>query len=77
MIEKESIPLTTWEFLPHKFYADFAISDKIILEVKAYEGALADSQIAQTINYLKVSGCKIGLLVNFGRNQLEYMRLIY
>ena len=63
--------------LPHKSYADFVLFDKIILEVKAAEGGLADDQIAQTLNYLKVSGCKIGLLVNFGQSRLEYKRLIY
>lgn len=63
--------------LPHKFYADFVLSKSIILEVKAAEGGLSDDQVAQTINYLKVSGCKIGLLVNFGRTSLEYRRLIF
>jgi len=62
--------------LPHKFYADFVLLDKIILEVKAAEGGFADAQIAQMLNYLKASGCKVGLLVNFGRNKLEYKRLI-
>ena len=62
--------------LPHKYYADFVLLDKIILEVKAAEGGLADDQIAQMINYLKASGCKIGLLVNFGRSKLQYKRLI-
>ena len=63
--------------LPYNFYADFVLFDKIILEVKTAKGGLADDQIAQTINYLKVSGCKIGLLVNFGRGKLEYRRLIF
>jgi GxxExxY protein len=63
--------------LPHKFFADFVLFDKIILEVKAAEGGIADDQVAQTLNYLKVSGCKIGLLVNFGRSKLEYKRLIF
>ncbi len=63
--------------LPHKFYADFVVRDKIILEIKAVEGGLVNDQIAQTINYLKVSGCEVGLLVNFGRKSLEYKRLIF
>ena len=63
--------------LPHKFFADFVISNAIILEAKACEGGLASDHIAMTINYLKVSGCKIGLLVNFGRQRLEYKRLIF
>jgi GxxExxY protein len=62
--------------LPHKFYADFVVFDKIILEVKCVKN-LTDEHIAQTINYLKVSDNKLGLLVNFGRGQLEYKRLVY
>ena len=50
---------------------------KIILEVKSAEGGLANEQISQTINYLNASGCKIGLLVNFGRIKLVYKRLIF
>lgn len=61
--------------LPHKFYADFVVFDKIILEVKGVSG-LADEHIAQTINYLKVSGNKLGLLVNFGELKLNFRRLI-
>ena len=61
--------------LPHKFYADFVVLDKMILEVKCV-ATLADVHIAQTINYLKVSGNKLGLLVNFGPGKLEYKRLV-
>jgi GxxExxY protein len=62
--------------LPHKFYADFVVFDTIILEVKAVSN-LTDMHIAQTINYLKVSGNRLGLLVNFGKGSLEYKRLIF
>ncbi len=62
--------------LPHNFFADFVVFEDIILEAKC-SAALTDEHIAQTINYLKVSGCKVGLLVNFGRGKLEYKRLVY
>lgn len=61
--------------LRHKFYADFVVMDKIILEVKGVT-SLTDAHVAQTINYLKVSKNKLGLLVNFGRERLEYRRLL-
>jgi GxxExxY protein len=61
--------------LRHKFWADFVVYEKIILEVKCVT-YLTDEHIAQTINYLKVSGNKLGLLVNFGRGKLEYKRLV-
>lgn len=62
--------------LPHKFYADFVVFDKVILEVKGLSKGFADEHIAQVINYLKVSGHKIGLLVNFGEGKLNYQRII-
>jgi GxxExxY protein len=58
-------------FLPHKFYAEFVVFDKIILEVKGMTG-IADEHIAQTLNYLKVSDCKLRLIVNFGELFLQY-----
>ncbi|HRP88976.1 MAG TPA: GxxExxY protein [Edaphocola sp.] len=62
--------------LPHKFYADFVVLDKIILEVKCV-AMVTDEHIAKTINFLKVSGNRLGLLVNFARGKLEYKRLVY
>jgi len=61
--------------LSHQFYADFVVYNKIILEIKGIS-SLNDEHIAQTINYLKVSGNRLGLLVNFGREKLEYKRLV-
>ena len=61
--------------LPHKFYADFVVFDKIILEVKAISG-ITDEHVAQAINYLKVSNNKLALLVNFGDLKLQYKRIV-
>jgi GxxExxY protein len=61
--------------LPHKFYADFIVFDKIILEIKSCSG-IADEYIAQTINYLAASKLKVGLIVNFGKDSLEYKRIV-
>ena len=43
---------------------DFLIENKLVIEVKAVE-AINDVYKAQVITYLKLSGCKLGLLVNF------------
>lgn len=56
------------------FYADFVVEDKVILELKAVERLIPENQ-AQVINYLKASGLDVGLLVNFGRQHLEFRRL--
>lgn len=64
------------EFLLEKEYtADFICYDKIILELKALSGILPEHE-AQVINYLKVSGYKLGLLVNFGKPKLQYERFV-
>ena len=46
------------------FRADVIIEDKIIMELKSIE-ALAPVHFRQVQTYLKLSGCKLGLLVNF------------
>lgn len=61
--------------LPHYYYSDFVVDNNIILEVKAQEGVI-ENHTKQILNYLAVSKCKIGLLVNFGENSLKYKRLI-
>jgi len=63
--------------LKHKFYADFVIDEKIILEVKAISKDFSEKHIAQSINYLKVSKNKLALLVNFGETRLKYKRIVY
>jgi len=63
--------------LPRKFYSDFFVMDKIIIEIKSTKEGLSNDYITQTLNYLKVSGCKLGLIVNFGKSLLEYKRLIF
>ena len=73
--EKEYIVNYKDIILPHKFYADFVVFDKIILEVKGMAG-IADEHIAQTLNYLKVSSLKLGLIVNFGELSLQYKRVV-
>ncbi len=62
--------------LPHKFYADFVIFNQVILEIKAKDG-IAPEDMAQTLNYLKCSGCKIGLILNFGQMKLDIKRVIF
>lgn len=60
--------------LPHSFYADFVVFESVILEIKA-KMDIANEDIAQTLNYLKCSDCKIGLILNFGRTTLGIKRL--
>jgi len=62
--------------LKHKFVADFFIFGKIMVEVKATTFIHADN-FRQTLNYLKASKeVKLGILINFGKDQLEFKRVI-
>jgi GxxExxY protein len=61
--------------LPHSFYADFIVFENIILEVKGVS-EMKELFMAQCLNYLKVSGCRLALLVNFGELRLNYKRII-
>ena len=61
--------------LPHKFFADFVVLDKIILEVKAVS-QITDKFTAMAINYLKVSELKLTLIVNFGELKLNHKRIV-
>jgi len=59
-----------------KYYeSDFICYDKIIVETKALSELLGNNQ-SQVINYLKATGFKLGLLINFGAESLEYKRLV-
>lgn len=64
------------QVLAHQYYTDFVVFDKIILELKA-ASYIVDEHIAQTLNYVKASNLQLGLIVNFGREKMEYKRLIY
>ncbi len=61
--------------LAHPYYADFVVWDTIILEIKAIE-RLTDSHIRQVLNYLAASKSRLGLLVNFGADSLEWKRIV-
>ena len=61
--------------LPHFYYADFVVLDKILFEAKAVE-QLTDAHIKQVLNYLAASKLRLGLLVNFGADSLEWKRVI-
>jgi len=73
--EKESIIPYKDIILPRKFYADFIIFNKIILEVKSCS-RIVDDFISQSLNYLAASKLRVSLLVNFGKNSLEWKRLV-
>jgi GxxExxY protein len=49
---------------------DLLVEEKVIVEIKSVQ-ALTDVHTAQVLTYLKLSGCKLGLLVNFNVARLK------
>lgn len=61
--------------LKHYFIADFIAYDAIILEIKC-GGYIEEPYVKQTLNYLKASGMRLGIVINFGKPSLESQRVI-
>jgi len=53
------------------FRADIVVDNTILVEIKAIE-SLAAIHDAQLLSYLKLGGCKIGLLINFNVELLKH-----
>ncbi|MDY6913034.1 MAG: GxxExxY protein [Planctomycetota bacterium] len=58
------------------FVVDLLVDDKFVIEIKATE---RDQPLykAQLINYLKAAGLPLGFLVNFGKESLQFERVVY
>ena len=65
-VEKQKpLPLIYKEIkLEVGYRLDLIVENKVVVEIKSVE-ALNDIHIAQVLTYLKLSGCKLGLLINF------------
>jgi len=55
---------------------DLIIEDKVIVELKALTGNIPTLFELQVLSYLKASGYKIGLLINFGNKSCQIRRLM-
>lgn len=63
------------EELEQKYVADFVCFGKIVVELKAVE-ELLPVHTAQVVNYLAITGYKLGLLVNFNARQITPERIV-
>jgi len=57
-----------------EYFADLVVENRVIIEVKAVSG-FNPAHTAQLLNYLSISSCPVGLLVNFQGVSLEWRRL--
>jgi GxxExxY protein len=61
--------------LPRCFIADFVVYGDIILEVKAIS-RISDEFIRQTLNYMALGKCPLGLIANFGASSFQHKRFV-
>jgi GxxExxY protein len=57
------------------YFADLLVDNRLIIELKACK-ALADEHIAQVLGYLRASGHRHALLINFGTSKIQFKKLI-
>ena len=58
------------------YVADILVDEKIILELKCVE-MINNAHRAQALNYLKTTGKRLAIILNFARKKLEYERLAF
>jgi GxxExxY protein len=58
-----------------EFRADLVVGGAVVVELKAL-ASLNGDHLAQVLAYLKASGLKVGLMLNFGRQSLEVKRVV-
>ena len=56
------------------YIPDIIVDGKVVVEIKALKG-IDNSHLAQVIGYLAVTGCSVGLLINFGERSLTCRRI--
>jgi len=58
-----------------QYFADILVDNKMILELKTTE-TITNIHKAQVLNYLRATGLKLGLILNFAKPKFEYQRLV-
>jgi GxxExxY protein len=58
-----------------EYIPDLIVEDTVIVDAKVIEG-ITKHEVGQMINYLKITGLPVGLIINFKHTQLEWRRLV-
>jgi len=59
-----------------EYVADAIVDNRVVVEIKAVP-CLNTQHESQALNYLRATGLKIALLLNFGRPRIEYRRIVW
>jgi GxxExxY protein len=58
-----------------EYYADLLVENELIVEVKCASG-IDDAHVAQVLNYLKATGKRLALIINFGQQKVQIKRVV-
>jgi len=68
-------PVYYQSVLIDEYIPDLLVDNKIIIEIKTAE-SIVDEHRGQLLNYLRIAGIKVGLIINFNHPKLEWERLV-
>ena len=58
-----------------EYVPDLIVRDQIVVDAKVIE-RITDHELGQVMNYLRITGLKVGLILNFKRAKLEWRRVV-
>jgi GxxExxY protein len=70
-----SFPVCYKGFCIGEYVADLVVQERIVVELKCVD-RFANEHLAQCINYLRASGLRVALLINFQKPRLEWKRVL-
>jgi GxxExxY protein len=73
--QQHALPVVYDDIVVGDYVADVLVGGRILVELKAVK-ALDEVQFAQCLNYLRASGLKLCLLINFGNPRIEVRRIV-
>ena len=59
-----------------EYFADLVVENQLLIELKCVE-QFSNEHMARCINYLKASGLRLALLINFQKPKVEWKRIVY
>ena len=57
------------------YVPDIIAFEQVVVDVKTID-RITDHEVGQMLNYLRITGCRVGLIINFKRAKLEWRRLV-
>ena len=55
---------------------DLVVNNEVVVELKAVQ-SISDVHLTQVISYLKASGLKVGLILNFSKGKIDIKRVVF